>query len=75
MKIEQERKKHRPRCPCCDRGVLHPTGAFSICDLCGLAITRQALAYANTVSQDKPSQDREQAEPPRVATDEDDTAA
>jgi ribosomal protein L37AE/L43A len=33
-------------CPSCEKGHLHPTGAFWVCELCGLVITQQALAFA-----------------------------
>lgn len=33
-------------CPSCEKGHLHPTGAFWVCEMCGLVITQQALAFA-----------------------------
>lgn len=54
MVVKQEPKDNRPECPCCHQGVLYQTGAFSVCDHCGLAITRQALAYAErTLARDE----------------------
>lgn len=32
-------------CPRCRREGLHPTGGFWLCNVCGLAITGQALAF------------------------------
>lgn len=41
-KIEDMRRRVG-RCPSCRQDRLQPTGAFLICDACGLAITEQAL--------------------------------
>lgn len=35
-------------CPSCEQGTLHSTGAFWVCEACGLAITQQALTFART---------------------------
>jgi len=65
------RKPHdggrRRSCPCCRRGVLHPTGAFSTCDHCGLAITSQALAYAEAMAREEATKSLSEGETTRIA--------
>lgn len=56
MSRERHEGGRRPLCPCCRQGTLHPTGAFSTCDHCGLAITSQALAYAEAVARGEASE-------------------
>ena len=36
-------KEGSTMCPCCERGYLQPVGSLLACDICGLAITQEAL--------------------------------
>lgn len=67
MNRERGEGGHRRSCPCCRRGALHPTGAFSTCDHCGLAITSQALAYAEAVARGEPVESISEDEATRIA--------
>lgn len=55
-------------CPSCEKGRLHPTGVFWVCELCGLVITQQALTFARGSMHAAPS--LRSAEGPRPLPDE-----
>lgn len=54
-------------CPSCEQGSLQPTGAFWVCEVCGLAITQQALTFARTRRPAPDGLKRDQSGRPRYA--------